>query len=183
MDYGPVFGPLVAVDRRRGLGAGKADEAARQKLEVLTVETAFGDATVVDREMAACCVAGVWLLHDFLDESHTISQGIETPSGSYWHAIMHRREGDFWNSKYWYRRMGRHPVLEKLSEAVSGLGYHPSLGETRPQIGDFDPMAFVDACEAAVKGRGDRERCLDVQQCEWELLFDFCYRAAVGMKA
>ena len=53
--------------------------------------------------MAACCLAGVWLLHDYLDESHTISQRIDTPSGSFWHGIMHRREGDFSNAKYWFR--------------------------------------------------------------------------------
>ena len=111
--------------------------------------------------MAECCLAGVWLLHDFLDESHTISRGIETPSGSFWHAIMHRREGDFGNSKYWFRRVGRHPVLQEIAD-------------------DFDPMAFVDECEAAVKGRGDRERCLDVQQREWEVLFDYCYWGAIG---
>jgi hypothetical protein len=162
-EYGPVFAPLLMVDRRRALGAGRADDGARQKLDEVTVEAAFAGSKVVDREMAACCVAGVWLLHDFLDESHTISQGIETPSGSYWHAIMHRREGDFWNSKYWYRRVGQHPVLSEIAEV-------------------FDPMAFVDACEAAVKGRGDRERCLDIQQREWERLFDFCYRAAVGCR-
>ena len=40
----------------------------------------------------------------FSHESHTISQSIETPSGNYWHAIMHRREGDYSNAKYWFRR-------------------------------------------------------------------------------
>lgn len=116
--------------------------------------------------MASCCISGVWLLHDFLDESHTISQSIETPSGSYWHAIMHRREGDFSNSKYWYRRVGRHPVTDLIGERVGGR---------------HDPFAFVDRCEAAVReNNADRDACLDIQQAEWELLFDFCYRAAIG---
>jgi hypothetical protein len=116
--------------------------------------------------MAACCIAGTWLLHDYLDESHTISQSIETPSGSYWHAIMHRREGDFSNSKYWYRRVGHHPVIERMGEALGT---------------NFDPFAFVDRCEAAVRGNSkDRDDCLDTQQTEWELLFDYCYRAATS---
>ena len=71
--------------------------------------------------MAACCIAGVWLLHDFLDESHTISQGIDTPSGSFWHAIMHRREGDFSNAKYWFRRVGQHPVFDALGQRAAEL--------------------------------------------------------------
>ena len=43
---------------------------------------------VRDAAAAAACRAGLWLYHDFLDESHTISQEIETPEGSYWHALF-----------------------------------------------------------------------------------------------
>jgi hypothetical protein len=165
-DYGHVLAALVHIDRCRSLDAGRPDRSARAALEALTIDGAFERAAVADREMASCCIAGVWLLHDFLDESHTISQGIETPSGSYWHAIMHRREGDYWNSKYWLRRADRHPVFERVSDRI---------GEK------FDPIAFVDRCEAAVGGaEKQRAWCLDVQQAEWEALFDHCYRAAVG---
>jgi hypothetical protein len=165
-DYGPVLAALVHIDRRRSLDAGRPETSARAALEALTIDSAFGHAAVADREMASCCISGVWLLHDYLDESHTISQGIESASGSYWHAIMHRREGDFWNSKYWLRRAGRHPVFERVSKRI---------GET------FDPVAFVDRCEAVVGGaEKQRAWCLDVQQAEWETLFDHCYRTAVG---
>ena len=57
----------------------------------------FQPQTVRDRDMAATCRSGLWLYHDFLDEAHTISQEIETPEGSYWHALVHRREPDFSN--------------------------------------------------------------------------------------
>jgi hypothetical protein len=164
--YGAVFGPLLEIDRRRSLDAGGPDEIARGELERLSIESAFAPRAVVDRDMAACCISGVWLVHDFLDESHTISQSIETPSGSYWHAIMHRREGDFSNAKYWYRRVGRHPVVDAIGEQ---LGQH------------YDPFAFVDRCEAVIRGRNaERDACLEIQQIEWELLFDFCYRVALG---
>jgi hypothetical protein len=126
----------------------------------------FAGQRIVDQEAARCCLSALWLLHDFLDESHTISQGIETASGSYWHAIMHRREGDFSNAKYWLRRVGPHPVIEQIGERT---------GEAH------DPFSFVDACQAAVRGEGaGRQACLDIQQAEWELLFQHCYRAAVG---
>ena len=127
--YGPVFEPLLAVDRRRALGVGAPDVGARAALKKLSVEAAFG--RVADEEMAACCVSGVWLLHDFLDESHTISQDIETPSGSFWHGIMHRREGDFGNAKYWFRRVGEHPVFEHVGESLRDS--NSRLGETRPR--------------------------------------------------
>src|SRR5262249_24689657 len=113
-DYGSAFVPLLAIDRRRPLNPGTPDYPAREALEALSVKSAFPHATVVDRDMAKCCLAGVWLLHDYLDESHTISQGVETTSGSFWHAIMHRREGDFSNAKYWFRHVGNHPVFAEL---------------------------------------------------------------------
>src|SRR4028119_687385 len=66
-----------------------------------------------------CCRAGLLLLNDDLHASHEISQHIETPTGSYWHAIMHRREGDAFNSKYWWKRVGEHPAFIRVLDAVS----------------------------------------------------------------
>ena len=42
--------------------------------------------------MANACRAGLWLYHEFLDEAHEITQHLHTPAGSYWHALVHRRE-------------------------------------------------------------------------------------------
>lgn len=63
---------------------------------------------------------GIWLYVDDLDRSHTISQGIESTTGSYWHGIMHRREGDFSNSRYWHRKAGGHPLLVDTPEGLVG---------------------------------------------------------------
>jgi hypothetical protein len=183
--YGPRFAPLLAADRRRPLEAGAPDEGARPALDDLSVEAAFAHAKVADRDMAACCLAGVWLLHDFLDESHAISQRIETPSGSYWHAIMHRREGDFSNSKYWFRRVGQHDVLGPLGQRAAELAAVRGAEDAAKKLisgGACDPFALVDLCQAAVRNHhAARELCLDIQQAEWELLFDDCYRAATGL--
>jgi hypothetical protein len=144
----------------------------------------FGKKQPVDAEMAACCVSGMWLLYDYLDESHSISQGIETPSGGFWHAIMHRREGDFSNSKYWFRRVGRHPVFDALGQRAGELAAERGAERAVKKLltgGTWEPFAFVDLCEAAVRAQSaDGELCRDIQQAEWELLFDHCYRAAVG---
>ena len=169
-DYGPVLAPLVSGERNRPLDAGHADPALRSALQLATVEAVFAQTPLADRDMAAGCIAGVWLVHDFLDESHTISQNIDTPEGAFWHGIMHRREGDFANAKYWFRRVGTHDVYGEISTAVSADG---SLV--------FDPYSFVDQCQRVLRSSGDSvDHCRHVQQLEWELLFDFCYRHAVG---
>lgn len=67
-----------------------------------------------------CLEAGLLLLHDFDDESHTISQSLEDkdPLGTanYWHGIMHRREPDASNAAWWFRRIGRHPAALRLAQ-------------------------------------------------------------------
>jgi hypothetical protein len=182
--YGSVFEPLLAFDRRRPLDAGAKDVGAWPVLTELTVEAAFGDAELADRSMAACCIAGVWLLHDYLDESHTFSQSIDTPSGSFWHAIMHRREGDFSNAKYWFRHVGQHPIYEYLEMRAAEIAAEHGEAAVVQQlsVGNvWQPSGFVDLCQAARHGRDStRNACLDIQQVEWELLFDFCDRQAIG---
>lgn len=113
------------------------------------------DALIVGKgEMADCIRSALYLRFNFLDESHKIAQGISTTEGSYWHAIMHRREPDYGNAKYWYRKVGTHPVF-----AVVPGG---------------DPFAFVDFCESA---EGDPAKCkkaVDLQRAEWQALFNHC---------
>jgi hypothetical protein len=51
-------------------------------------------------DAAEIVLAGLWLWHDGLHECHSIVQKSNDPTSAFWHAIMHRREGDFSNSKY-----------------------------------------------------------------------------------
>lgn len=185
-DYGPVLSELLQTDRRRPLGPGEPDPRAGDKLRGIVAHAVFAPKEIRDVAMAQCCISALWLLYDHLDESHKLSQEIETPSGSFLHGIMHRREGDFSNAKYWFRRVGRHPVYERLAEEAAGISRRsprPGAGVLTLVDGSglWDPYAFVDACQSVLGSRNDaHEFCLDVQQAEWELLFDHCYRAATN---
>ena len=166
--YGPAVAELLAEDRVPELGPGCADAAARPLLQRLTLDELLNGRPIHDADMARCCLAGLWLHHDFLDEAHGISQQIDTPSGSYWHGILHRREPDYGNAKYWFRRVGAHPVVTRLSAEAPALGY---------QYGT--PSQFVDFC-ASVCGTDspDEEVARRVQLLEWQLLFDWCWHQA-----
>jgi hypothetical protein len=182
--YGPVFAPLLASDRLNDLGPGRPDAAAARRLRDLSLVTALSPHKIVDEDEARACLAGLWLLYDCLDQSHTISQSIETPTGSYWHGIMHRREPDFGNAKYWFRRVGRHPVFEPLAveaRALAGQAATDPVTAFLKEQASWDPFKFVDLCEAAYKGRSpSADLCKQIQRREWELLFDECYRKAIG---
>lgn len=179
--YGPVFEGLLNEARLNPLDGGEPNEAARSALEALTVEGAFEGRRVADADMARACISGAWLYHNFLDASHTISQGIATPTGSFWHGIMHRREPDFSNSKYWFKKVGAHPVYGPLGEAAAALAQGADESAAFLAGGEaWDPFAFVDLCEACLAGRSAAEAlCRQVQQREFELLFDYCYKKAI----
>jgi hypothetical protein len=172
---GPVIAELLQEERLPALGPGTPNTAAQPLLKALTVERAFAHARLTDRKMAACCVAALWLLHDFLDESHTLSQDIDTSSGSYWHGIMHRREPDPGNSAYWFRKVGRHPVFEPLAESARTI-----VGDEIKVPSPWDAFWFIDFCEACRTGHQSHEKLArSIQMKEWELLFEDCYRRAI----
>jgi hypothetical protein len=164
MQYPPAIAELLALPAVMPLGPGTPDRAAADRLRRLALPD------VRDPVMARACLAGLWLRFNFLDESHTISQDVDTPEGSAWHAIMHRREPDPSNSKYWWRRVGSHPVIARLAAECPALGYDYST-----------PADFVDFCERA-RRRGTTEEglAIRVQELEWRLLFDWCWARAVG---
>jgi hypothetical protein len=41
------------------------------------------------------------------DKAHHIVQDLEDKDASWIHAHLHRKEGDFGNADYWYRRAGK----------------------------------------------------------------------------
>ncbi|MBY0523944.1 MAG: hypothetical protein K2R98_11130 [Gemmataceae bacterium] len=182
--YPAVVRELLAEDRLADLGPGRPNVGVRGKLAALTAEQLVAPGAMHSQDFAAACLAGLWLYHDFLDESHKISQDIDTSTGSFWHGILHRREPDYSNAKYWFRRVGQHPVFPAIHKAAAELARaDPQAPRFLSHQTAWDPFEFVDYCEQCAKGHGDALLARRVQQREWEILFDYCYRQASGAAA
>lgn len=96
--------------------------------------------------------AAAWLYVDELDRAHRICQDQGSGAGAFLHAIVHRREGDFWNSKYWWRRAGTLPSL----------------------LLDVDPFKFVDVVEVSDGDSDPDPDLIEVQRREWLAIVAYC---------
>jgi hypothetical protein len=181
--YGPVVAELLDGAGPMPLNGGTENAEAGARLRGLTARDLFPHGAPRDPELAASCLSALWLRHGFLDESHRLSQGIPSAEGSFWHGIMHRREGDYPNAKYWFRRVGSHPLFPDLQAAAREIAAQGDGPAARAMAGRpaWDPNAFIDLCEIAVThGKPDDPLWCAVQRAEWELLFDSCWRGAEG---
>ena len=137
-----------------------------------------------DPQSAIAVLAALWLGHDALEEGHRLAQDIASPTGSFWHAIMHRREGDFSNAKYWYARCRTHPVNKPLGALTNSLGGDAADDRLvrRLTSGQWDGIAFVDLVESVHEVATDprHHAALVFQLAEWRALFDHCVLFAAG---
>ena len=166
------------------LGPGTPKAEFEQRIAKTAPETVRGSA-IVSLGNADCCLAGIWLWNGFLDQSHELSQNVDTPEGNWWHGIMHRREPDAGNAAYWFRRVGDHQLFSALGEKVREHAKQTELpveAQWLSQCTDWQPQQFIEACESA---RHDPNKIVcrvlrEVAAIEWYTLFNYCRSLACG---
>ncbi len=185
--YGADLAPLLAGERRAELGPGRASATLETTLTRLLDDSRLAGQRVVDPTWADTCRAALWLHFDFLDRAHHISQQIETSEGSYWHGMMHRREGDYSNAKYWFHQAGAHPIEAELNAAAQAAAIAAEQTEPLPHVARYlleqttwSASRFVDLCAAIVtQGAPCAALGREIQWLEWQLLFDYGWQRAV----
>ena len=142
-----------------GLGPEQRDSAMSVAAVMATVD---GESALIQ--------SAALLWHDHLDESHNFSQNVPCADGSFLHGIMHRREPDYSNAKYWFNRAGRHPAYPKILNQVKQL----VAGTSLENLGGikWDAAAMVDAVSSARVGTDEYIILQQVQRVEFESLLE-----------
>ena len=132
--------------------------AAQGDAEVLGMLRSITSANLLEdgrgHPLLDVAIGAMWLWHDFIDEAHKISQDNESPEGSWLHAIVHRREGDFSNSKYWYARCA------SLAQSAGGRELVDLVASVHDKPND--PRYATASSQ---------------QRAEWRALFKHCVRS------
>lgn len=132
---------------------GPWDKALNKEIEGLIPDSPS------DAECAVKSALHLW--NDNLTRSHELSQEIKSATGSYLHGVMHRREPDYGNSKYWFHKVGVHAAFPAVRSAALELlgnvsGPSKDLQSIREAIegsSEWDGFRMVDWCQASDRGR------------------------------
>ena len=126
--------------------------------------------------------AMLWLRVGLIDPTHEIVQEGKSSLASYLHGVVHRLEGDFWNSKYWFRQVRDNRLMQSLSlsmtEKLRTEGLSPFAADVKILKNNvFDPSELVTAVE-----RHFQHACHDseaantlerVSWIEWQSLWEY----------
>jgi len=128
---------------------------------------------IADAPAFALVRGGLLYALDDLDGSHRFFQEASGDLGSYWHGVVHRREGDFENARYWFRRAGQLPFFGELHGRAAGdsaeMARQPS----------WDAYLFTGQCEQARFGADELTgELIALQRAEFAVLFDYSWRRA-----
>jgi hypothetical protein len=124
--------------------------------------------------MVECCRAGLLLCNDDLNAAHPLVQDLEDNTAAFWHAIIHRREGDFSNARYWWARTGDHPAFEPIYDLVLHRVPDFALLDELRAAGHWLPLEMNAACQNFTSDGRFESELRATQRLEMRGLLEWC---------
>ncbi len=136
----------------------------------------FGGLALLPGAPAALVRAGLFYFHNALEDSHKQAQSVDGDPAAYWHGMIHRREGDFDNARYWMRRAGEQPGFQEM---------HGPRQRRRPAHGppaELGPLpVHRTLCEQYRYGEAEYKKEIGhLQRVEFAVMFDYVWRQCVA---
>jgi hypothetical protein len=148
------------------------------KIRDASDDTLSGGNEITDPKMFRLVRGALLNAVDALDDAHHIFQDDSSDVASYWHGVMHRREADFDNARYWFRRAGRLPISDKIHAAAA------QVSATMAKQNSWDAYLLTGMCEQAKFGDTEAiPECVRLQRIEFDELLAYCWRKSVRQGA
>ena len=145
------------------------DISDRELWRLVRDSTSFDDPTIA----VPVVRGGLLYALDDLAGCHEFFQDTASDVVSYWHGMMHRREADFDNARYWFRRSGTLPFFDTLHHRAALISAEAARQSS------WDPYLFTGECEQHRFGAdSDVAELVRLQRAVFDVVFDYCWRQA-----
>ena len=139
----------------------------------MEIVRAFAPSDAAANTRRALCRAALFLWNDDLDAAHKIVQPRDdNATANFLHAVIHRRERDFSNALYWWRKTGAHPLLSKIGLAARDADGAREYSQLFGRDDVFNAAAFTQLCEKSAPP--NEEVLRRIQAIELESIYQFC---------
>ena len=152
-----------------------ADPITTIRVRESSDEQLTGGRAISNEKLFPLVRAALLYAADSMDESYRIASQISDDTAVYWCGMNHRREGDFFNARSCFRRVGVHPVFELLQSRASEVSANVAKQWGWDQylfVGMFEQEKFVDNKHST--------ELIKVQRIEFETMFDYVWRKSVA---
>jgi hypothetical protein len=155
---------LILVAASSGLGGegSEGPELTQRSPGRPRLTSAFSDASLAllfpgsKRPARLALLAGLLQILDAWDASHEAAQEAddlgERATAAYWHGIAHRREPDAGNARYWFHRVGKHPLFPRLATLAEPMLESEGNVDGGLDRKVWDPSKLIDVCTRSRPG-------------------------------
>ncbi len=131
---------------------------------------------VINKTYGELLHAALMLAHNYIWEAHEIIQVHPQVEASWWHAFMHRMEGDYGNSAYWYHRVSAPQDFINFKNILNNIDIDARLASLK-EGSSWQPLKFNELLGRYKKSLPSPLQ--QIHQLEFIYLFNLTYSKSI----